>query len=77
MTLLITGGAGLIAVKFILEWLRASQQALVSIVKQTYAGNLQDLVSVSAIQAIPLFMATSRIPIRSTLSRKELRPSGR
>ena len=40
---LVTGGAGFIGANFVLEWLRASADAVVNLDKLTYAGNLHSL----------------------------------
>ncbi len=41
--LLVTGGAGFIGANFILDWLAASDEAIVNLDKLTYAGNLENL----------------------------------
>ncbi|MEW6414496.1 MAG: dTDP-glucose 4,6-dehydratase [Pseudomonadota bacterium] len=41
--LLVTGGAGFIGANFILDWLAASDEAVVNLDKLTYAGNLENL----------------------------------
>jgi dTDP-glucose 4,6-dehydratase len=45
--ILVTGGAGFIGSNFVLEWLQTNQEAVVNLDKLTYAGNLQNLDSVS------------------------------
>ena len=45
MTLLVTGGAGFIGSNFVLDWLAASSETVVTLDKLTYAGNLQNLAS--------------------------------
>jgi dTDP-glucose 4,6-dehydratase len=45
MTILVTGGAGFIGSNFVLDWLAGSDETVVNIDKLTYAGNLQNLVS--------------------------------
>ena len=45
--ILVTGGAGFIGSNFILEWLAREQSAAVNLDKLTYAGNLENLASVS------------------------------
>ena len=45
MTILITGGAGFIGANFVLDWLAQSDEPVVNLDKLTYAGNLQNLVS--------------------------------
>jgi dTDP-glucose 4,6-dehydratase len=41
--ILVTGGAGFIGANFILDWLAASDEAVVNLDKLTYAGNLENL----------------------------------
>ncbi|MBI4047776.1 MAG: dTDP-glucose 4,6-dehydratase [Devosia nanyangense] len=48
MTILVTGGAGFIGSNFILDWFARSDEPVLNIDKLTYAGNLQNLASVSA-----------------------------
>ncbi|HDR9394359.1 TPA: NAD-dependent epimerase/dehydratase family protein, partial [Burkholderia multivorans] len=38
--ILVTGGAGFIGANFVLDWLRASDEAVLNVDKLTYAGNL-------------------------------------
>ena len=45
MTILVTGGAGFIGSNFVLDWLNATDEPVVNLDKLTYAGNLQNLVS--------------------------------
>ena len=45
MTILVTGGAGFIGSNFVLDWLAAQNEAVVNLDKLTYAGNLENLVS--------------------------------
>lgn len=45
MTILITGGAGFIGSNFVLDWLSQSDELIVNLDKLTYAGNLENLVS--------------------------------
>lgn len=47
MSILVTGGAGFIGSNFVLDWLAANDEPLVNLDKLTYAGNLQNLASVS------------------------------
>lgn len=47
MTILVTGGAGFIGSNFILDWLTASDEAVINLDKLTYAGNLQNLASLA------------------------------
>ncbi len=47
MTILITGGAGFIGSNFILDWLAQSDEPIVNLDKLTYAGNLQNLASLT------------------------------
>nr|MDP2190820.1 dTDP-glucose 4,6-dehydratase [Rhodoferax sp.] len=47
MTLLVTGGAGFIGSNFVLDWLGASDEPVINLDKLTYAGNLQNLASLS------------------------------
>jgi dTDP-glucose 4,6-dehydratase len=43
--ILVTGGAGFIGSNFILDWLAQSSEPVVNLDKLTYAGNLDNLVS--------------------------------
>lgn len=43
MSILITGGAGFIGSNFILDWFATSDEAVVTVDKLTYAGNLENL----------------------------------
>ena len=43
MTVLVTGGAGLIGSHYILDWLAQSDEAIVNLDKLTYAGNVENL----------------------------------
>ena len=45
MTLLVTGGAGFIGANFVLDWLAASDEAVLNLDKLTYAGNPETLAS--------------------------------
>jgi dTDP-glucose 4,6-dehydratase len=45
MTLLVTGGAGFIGANFVLDWLAQHDEAIINLDKLTYAGNLENLVS--------------------------------
>lgn len=45
MTILVTGGAGFIGSNFVLDWLSQSDESVVNLDKLTYAGNLENLVS--------------------------------
>jgi len=45
--LLITGGAGFIGSNFVLDWLASSEEPVVNLDKLTYAGNPQNLASVT------------------------------
>lgn len=47
MTLLVTGGAGFIGSNFVLDWIAQSDEPVVNLDKLTYAGNLQNLVSLN------------------------------
>lgn len=43
--ILVTGGAGFIGANYVLDWLRASDEAVLNVDKLTYAGNLRTLQS--------------------------------
>lgn len=58
MTIFVTGSAGLIGANFILNWLAAYDEPVVSLDKLNYAGSLQSLVSLAASQ----FTATLKNP---------------
>jgi dTDP-glucose 4,6-dehydratase len=45
MTIIVTGGAGFIGSNFVLDWLKTSNEPVINLDKLTYAGNLQNLVS--------------------------------
>ena len=45
MTILVTGGAGFIGSNFVLDWLKASNEPVVTLDALTYAGNLENLAS--------------------------------
>jgi dTDP-glucose 4,6-dehydratase len=45
MAILITGGAGFIGSNFVLDWLSQSDEPIINLDKLTYAGNLENLVS--------------------------------
>ncbi|MFO3722741.1 dTDP-glucose 4,6-dehydratase [Pseudomonas sp. HLMP] len=45
MTILVTGGAGFIGANFVLDWVAHSDEPVINLDKLTYAGNLQNLVS--------------------------------
>jgi len=47
MTILVTGGAGFIGSNFVLDWLEVSDEQIVNLDVLTYAGNLENLRSVS------------------------------
>jgi len=47
MTILVTGGAGFIGSNFILDWIAISDEPVINLDALTYAGNLQNLKSVS------------------------------
>ncbi len=47
MTILVTGGAGFIGSNYINGWFKNSDEAIVNLDNLTYAGNLNNLVSVS------------------------------
>ncbi len=46
--ILVTGGAGFIGANFVLDWLTQSDEAIVNLDVLTYAGNLQNLASLTA-----------------------------
>jgi dTDP-glucose 4,6-dehydratase len=45
--ILVTGGAGFIGSNFVLDWLAQSDEGIVNVDKLTYAGNLQNLASLT------------------------------
>ncbi|HEX8739378.1 MAG TPA: dTDP-glucose 4,6-dehydratase [Casimicrobiaceae bacterium] len=45
--ILVTGGAGFIGSNFIVDWLAASDEAVVNLDKLTYAGNLESLAALA------------------------------
>ncbi len=45
MTLLVTGGAGFIGANFVLDWIAATGEPVVTLDKLTYAGNLANLAA--------------------------------
>ena len=46
MCILVTGGAGFIGANFVVDWLRNIDEVVINLDKLTYAGSLQNLVSV-------------------------------
>jgi dTDP-glucose 4,6-dehydratase len=48
MTILVTGGAGFIGSNFVLEWCSLNDEAVVTLDKLTYAGNLENLKALQA-----------------------------
>ena len=47
MTILVTGGAGFIGANFVLDWLSAGDEPVITLDKLTYAGNLESLAAVA------------------------------
>jgi dTDP-glucose 4,6-dehydratase len=47
VTILVTGGAGFIGSNFVLDWLAQSDERIVNLDALTYAGNLENLASLS------------------------------
>jgi dTDP-glucose 4,6-dehydratase len=47
MTVLVTGGAGFIGSNFVLDWLALNDEPIVNLDNLTYAGNLQNLASIT------------------------------
>ncbi|HMS83248.1 MAG TPA: dTDP-glucose 4,6-dehydratase [Nitrospira sp.] len=45
MSILVTGGAGFIGANFVLDWLLQHDEPVINLDKLTYAGNLENLVS--------------------------------
>lgn len=45
--ILVTGGAGFIGANFVLDWLSQSDEAIINLDRLTYAGNLENLASLS------------------------------
>jgi len=47
MTVLVTGGAGFIGSNFVLDWIGSNNEPIINLDNLTYAGNLQNLASIS------------------------------
>lgn len=47
MSILVTGGAGFIGSNFVLDWLAQSDEPVINLDKLTYAGNLENLASLT------------------------------
>jgi dTDP-glucose 4,6-dehydratase len=47
MTILVTGGAGFIGANFVLDWVAHSDETVINLDKLTYAGNLDNLSSLT------------------------------
>src|SRR5471032_173597 len=45
MTILVTGGAGIIGANFVLDWVAQADEPVINLDKLTYAGNLENLSS--------------------------------
>lgn len=45
--ILVTGGAGFIGSNFVLQWIQAEQESVINLDKLTYAGNLDNLATLS------------------------------
>lgn len=48
MTIMVTGGAGFIGSNFVLEWLKIEDEKVINLDKLTYAGNINNLISLKA-----------------------------
>jgi dTDP-glucose 4,6-dehydratase len=48
MTVLVTGGAGFIGSNFVLDWIGLNNEPFINLDNLTYAGNLQNLVSIAS-----------------------------
>ncbi|UOF93984.1 MAG: dTDP-glucose 4,6-dehydratase [Bordetella sp.] len=48
MSILVTGGAGFIGSNFILDWIDKKNEVIVNVDKLSYAGNLENLLSIKA-----------------------------
>ncbi|MGB2271184.1 MAG: dTDP-glucose 4,6-dehydratase, partial [Candidatus Micropelagos thuwalensis] len=51
MAILVTGGAGFIGSNFVVDWLADHEEMVISLDKLTYAGNLNNLVSLDGIDS--------------------------
>ena len=47
MSIIVTGGAGFIGSNFVLDWLSVKDEAVTTLDKLTYAGNLENLASLA------------------------------
>ena len=45
MSIMVTGGAGFIGSNFVIEWLERHNEKVINVDKLTYAGNLENLVT--------------------------------
>ena len=61
--ILVTGGAGFIGANFVLDWLAQSEGPVLNLDLLTYAGNLENLVSINIIRAISLCVVISVMPL--------------
>lgn len=48
MSIMVTGGAGFIGSNFVLEWLKIDDEKVINFDKLTYAGNINNLISLQA-----------------------------
>jgi dTDP-glucose 4,6-dehydratase len=72
-TILVTGGAGFIGSNFVLRWMEREEAPVVNLDKLTYAGNLQNLASISNHPQYEFVEGdiADRVLLRSLLERRQ------